>query len=160
MEGKGNNNFVQNTQIAAKAWGEPGAPWFAWLLGQPWDLLGCPVLRTSSSCAVGVGSIFGQGAKIPTCLMAKKSEYKEQKQYCDKFNKDFLNGYSKRKKKKQTRNPLRNIIALLPTLSQEYPPLKALFLTIPVSFQKAGSSGYMMGCFSEKTLRKITQRPY
>ena len=56
---------------------------------------------------------------------------------------------AKERKKANQKTPIRNRIALLPILSQEYPPLKVLFLTIPVSFQKAGSSGYKMGCFSE-----------
>ena len=52
------------------------------------DFLGGPVVKTSPSNAGGVGSIPGQGAKIPHALWPKNQNIK-QKQYCDKFNKDF-----------------------------------------------------------------------
>ena len=47
-----------------------------------------PVAKTSLSNTGNVGSILGQGVKIPTCLWAKKQNIK-QKQYCNKFKKDF-----------------------------------------------------------------------
>ena len=50
-----------------------------------------PVVKTSLSNARGVGSIPGQGAKIPTWLVVKKTQNIKQKPYCNKFNKDFKN---------------------------------------------------------------------
>ena len=55
-----------------------------------------PVVRASSSNAGG--SIPGQGTKIPPCVVAKKSEHKQQKQYFNKFNKDI-------QKKNRQQNP-------------------------------------------------------
>ena len=48
------------------------------------------MVRTSSSNAGVSGSIPGQGAKIPHAC--QKPEHKQQKQYCNTFNKDFENG--------------------------------------------------------------------
>ena len=56
-----------------------------------WDFPGGPVVTTSPSNAGGAGSIAGQGAKIPRALRPKNQSIK-QKQYCNKFNKDFKNG--------------------------------------------------------------------
>ena len=55
-----------------------------WVLGFP----GAPVVRTSSSKAGDMGSIPGEGAKIPHASWPKNWNIK-QKQYCRKFNKDF-----------------------------------------------------------------------
>ena len=55
------------------------------------DFPGGSVVKTSPSNAVGVGSIPGQGAKIPHAAQPKNPNIK-QKQYCNKFNKDFENG--------------------------------------------------------------------
>ena len=52
------------------------------------DFPGGPVVKTSLSSAGGVGSIPGQGAKIPHALGPKKQNTK-QEQYCNKFNKDL-----------------------------------------------------------------------
>ena len=60
------------------------------------DFPGGPVVKTSPSNAGGAGSIPGWGAKIPYASGPKNQNIK-QKQYCNKFNKDF-------KKKKQTLN--------------------------------------------------------
>ena len=56
---------------------------------------------TSPSNAGGAGSIPGRGAKFPHASWPKKQNVK-QKQYCNKFNKDFKNGPHQKKK-----NPLR-----------------------------------------------------
>ena len=56
-----------------------------------WDFPGGPVVKTSPSNAGGVGSIPGQGAKIPHASGPKNQNIK-QKQYCNKFNKDFKIG--------------------------------------------------------------------
>ena len=60
------------------------------------DFPGGPVVKTSPSNAGGVGSTPGQGAKIPLTLQPKNQNIK-QKQYCNKFNKDFKNGPHQKK---------------------------------------------------------------
>ena len=55
------------------------------------DFSGGPVVRTSPSSAGGAGSIPSWGAKIPHASWPKNQNIK-QKQYCNKFNKDFKNG--------------------------------------------------------------------
>ena len=52
------------------------------------DFPGGPVVKTSPSNAGVVGSIPGWGAKIPHASRPKNQNIK-QKQYCNKFNKDF-----------------------------------------------------------------------
>ena len=48
-------------------------------------------LKLHLSMQGGEGSIPGQGVKIPHAL-GPKSQNIKQKQYCNKFNKDFKNG--------------------------------------------------------------------
>ena len=55
------------------------------------DFPGRPVVKPSSSNAGGVCSIPGQRAKIIHASGSKKQNIK-LKQYCNKFNKKFLNG--------------------------------------------------------------------
>ena len=55
-----------------------------------------PVVKTSPSNAGGVGSIPGWGAEIPHASWPKNQNIK-QKQYCNKFNKDFKNGPRQKK---------------------------------------------------------------
>ena len=55
------------------------------------DFPGGPVVKTLSSNAGGAGSNPGRGAKIPHASGPKNQNIK-QKQYCNKFNKDFKNG--------------------------------------------------------------------
>ena len=52
------------------------------------DLPGGLVVETLPSNAGGEGSIRGWGAKIPHALLPKNQNIK-QKQYCNKFSKDF-----------------------------------------------------------------------
>ena len=52
------------------------------------DFPGGPVVKTSPSNAGGVGSIPCWGTKMPCDLWQKKQNIR-QKQYCNKFNKDF-----------------------------------------------------------------------
>ena len=52
------------------------------------SLLGGLVVKTLPSNAEGVGSIPGQGAKIP-CTSWPQNQNIEQKQHCNKFSKDF-----------------------------------------------------------------------
>jgi len=54
---------------------------------------GCPVIKTSH---VGAGLIPDQGAKIPYASQPENRNIK-QKQYCNKFNKDFKNGPHQKK---------------------------------------------------------------
>ena len=61
------------------------------------DFPGSPVVKTSASNTGGVGLIPGQGAKIPHASWPKKPK---QKQYCNKFNKDFKSGPHQKKTKK------------------------------------------------------------
>ena len=66
-----------------------------------WDLPGGPVVKTSPSNAESIGSMPGQGAKIPHAS-GPKNQNINQKQYCNKFNKDFKNGpHQKLLKKKK-----------------------------------------------------------
>ena len=53
-----------------------------------WDVPGGPVVKTSPSKAGVVGSVPGWGAKIPHASWPENQNIK-QKQYRDKFNKDF-----------------------------------------------------------------------
>ena len=48
------------------------------------------MVKTLPSNAGGAASISGQGAKISHILWQKEQNI-EQKQYCNKFNKDFKN---------------------------------------------------------------------
>ena len=51
------------------------------------------MVKTLPSNAGGCGLIHGWGAKIPHAQEPKKKKEKvKQKQCCNKFNKDFLNG--------------------------------------------------------------------
>ena len=58
---------------------------------------GGPVVKTLPSNAGGAGSIPGRGAEIPHASWPKNQNVK-QKQYCNKFNKDFKNGPHQKKK--------------------------------------------------------------
>ena len=60
------------------------------------DFPGSPMLKTSPSNAGGASSIPGQAAKIPHALRPKSQNIK-QKQYCNKFSKDFKNGPHQKK---------------------------------------------------------------
>ena len=62
------------------------------------DFPGGPVVKTSPSNAEGKSSVPGQRAKIPHASRPKKTENIKQKQYCNKFNKDFKNGLHPKKK--------------------------------------------------------------
>ena len=53
------------------------------------DFPDSPVVKTSPSNARSVGLIPGQRAEIPQTSWPKTQSIK-QKQYCNKFNKDFL----------------------------------------------------------------------
>ena len=69
-----------------------------------------PVVKTLASKAGGVGLIPGRGAKILHVWKPKKKQKKnqktktiKQKQYCNKFNKDFKNRpHQKREKGNET----------------------------------------------------------
>ena len=55
------------------------------------DLPGGPVVKTLPSNAEGAGSTLDWRAKIPHATGPKHQNI-EQKQYCNKFNKDFKSG--------------------------------------------------------------------
>ena len=59
---------------------------------------GGPVVKTSPFNAGCEGSFPGWGTKIPHASWTK-NKYIKQKQYCNKFNKDFKNGPHQKKKK-------------------------------------------------------------
>ena len=67
------------------------------------------MVKISPSNTGGVGSILGLGAKIPHASQ-KKNQSIKQKQYSNKFNKDFLNGPHKKNLKKNL-YPLPNNLA-------------------------------------------------
>ena len=60
------------------------------------DFPGGPVVKTSSSNAGAMCSIPGWGAKTPHTSQPKSQNLK-QKQYCNKFNKDFKNNPHQKK---------------------------------------------------------------
>ena len=68
------------------------------------DFPGGPVVKTSPSNAGDVGSIPSWGAKIPHASWPKNQNIKKQKQYCNKFNKDFKNGPQQKKRKKKKKS--------------------------------------------------------
>ena len=72
---------------------------------------GGPVVRTAPSNAGGAGSISGWGAKIPRASQPKDQSIK-QKQYCNKFNKDFKNGLHQKKSKKNHKGHRRHLKGL------------------------------------------------
>ena len=53
-----------------------------------WDFPGSPVVKTLPYNAGDVGSMPGQGVKLPHASEPKNQNIK-QKQNCNKFNKDF-----------------------------------------------------------------------
>ena len=66
----------------------------------------------------GAGSIFGWGAKILHALWPKKKKKKtniKQKQYCNKFNKDFKNGLRQKEKKNSYKKKRQNRKLVLAT---------------------------------------------
>ena len=67
------------------------------------DFPGSPVVQTSPSNTGGAGSIPGQGARIPHASWPKHQNIK-QKQYCNKFTKDFKNGPHQKKKCEEDKN--------------------------------------------------------
>ena len=60
------------------------------------------MVKTSPSNARDMGSIPGRGAKISHASQPKNQNIK-QKQYCNKFNKDFENGPHQTKKSLKTK---------------------------------------------------------
>ena len=58
-----------------------------------------PWLRALSSNAGSGGFTPGLEAKIPHALWPENQDTEQQKQYCNNFNKDFLNGPHPKKKK-------------------------------------------------------------
>ena len=83
---------------------------WSWILeeiakkGLPWR----SVVKTLPSSAGGAGSIPGWGAKIPHASWPKYQNIK-QKQYCNKFNKDFKNGPHQKNLKKKKKEIARKV---------------------------------------------------
>ena len=77
-----------------------------------WDFLGGPGVKTSPSNAGSMGSIPGQGTKIPHASQPKIQTIK-QKQYCNKFSRDFKNHHIKTILKKLNLNRLFSSVQLL-----------------------------------------------
>ena len=65
------------------------------------------MVKASPCNAGGAGSIPGQGARIPHALGPKNQNRKKQKQYCNKFKKDFKNDPHQKKKILKKKEPLR-----------------------------------------------------
>ena len=63
------------------------------------------MVKTPASNAGGARLITAQGAKIPHVLWPENQNMK-QKQYCNKFNKDFKNGQKNLKKKNNNSGPV------------------------------------------------------
>ena len=63
------------------------------------------MVKTSPSNAGGACSIPGRGAKIPHASRPKNQNVK-QRQYCNKFNKDFKNRRHQKSLKKKKRSKL------------------------------------------------------
>ena len=84
------------------------------------DFPGDPVVKTSLSNAEGVGSVPCWGTKMP-CDLWPKYQNIRQKQYCNRFNKDFkmihiqknLKEQTMRKIKKETGSSLHRDIYLV-----------------------------------------------
>ena len=82
------------------------------------------MVKTLPSNRGAAGSILGQGAKILHALQAKKNSQKKkkkhnikQKQYCNKFYRDFKNGPHQKKKKNQLHefnDPINNLVHIQP----------------------------------------------
>ena len=74
----------------------------------------------------GTGLIPGRGAKIPHASLPKNQNIK-QKQYCNKFNKDFKNGPHQKKnlKKKSEHNWIKIF-----SLNCPFPPPPSHFILI------------------------------
>ena len=81
------------------------------------------MVKTLPSNAGGAGSIPGRGAKIPHASQPRNQNIK-QKQYCNKFNKDFKNGpHQKNLKKNQNLKEKINKIKRNKIKCVDYDPL-------------------------------------
>ena len=73
------------------------------------DFPGGPVVKTLPSNAGGGGLILGQGTKIPHALQPKKQNLKQQKQYCNKFDKDLSTSHTHTHKQQQKKETLKTL---------------------------------------------------
>ena len=64
------------------------------------DFPGCPVVKNSPSNTRGAGSVPSWKVEIPHALWPKCQDI-EEKQYCNKFNKDFKNDLHPKKNLKK-----------------------------------------------------------
>ena len=72
------------------------------------------VVKTLPSNTGGAGKIHGQGGKIPHVSWPKKPKFKAE--YCNKFNKSFLNGPHQKNWKKKKRERINHWCPSLPVL--------------------------------------------
>ena len=86
------------------------------------------MVKASPSNARGLSLIPGRGAKIPYALRPKNQNIK-QKQYCNKFNKDFKSG--PHQKKKESEDGLETLLGCSLAVWLED---KSFSLSEPVSF--------------------------
>ena len=70
---------------------------------------GGPPVKTLPSNAGDTGLNPGWGAKIPAGLVAKNPKHKKQKQYCNKFKKDFKNGPHQNTQAQRNQNKPNNV---------------------------------------------------
>ena len=100
------------------------------------DFPGSPVVKTSPSNAESTGSIPSQGAKIPYGWWPKSQNIKKkkkQKQYCNKFNKNFKKwSTSKNKKLKRTISVSQSTNECLSVSQSIRTALSWLLSTVPV----------------------------
>ena len=102
-----------------------------------WDFPGSPVVKTSPSNAGGVGSIPGQEAEIPHALWPKNQNIK-QKQYCNKFNKDFKYGLHQKKSLKENLLYGTNCFDVNSVLNGVWSPLPSLSFILQMRTQNLG----------------------
>lgn len=58
---------------------------------------GGPAVKTSPCNEEGGGTISGWEAEIPHASWPKKPKHKQQRKYCNKFNRNFKNGPQQKK---------------------------------------------------------------
>ena len=104
------------------------------------DFPGGPVVKTSPSNAEGVGLIPGWGTKT-THAWNPKSKNIKQKQYCNRFNKDFKNGPYRNYLKK-----LINTKILKCTDEKPLTPIKILWISETQNIVAGKRQGNLYSC--------------
>ena len=97
------------------------------------DFPGSPIVKPSSpSSAEGVGSIPGQGTKIPCATWPQKQNIKQKQSY-NKFNKDSRNDPHKKKKTLKKILPISHTSGYTPTFFLPIKISKEFYLLLGVS---------------------------